>query len=563
MKSQYLIINLRRFGDIMTSAHLVSVLKNREPDCSISFLVYEESIRAANILADVDQIFSIDRKKIITLKENRIFSDAFAFNALTETLDQVKKKQWKTIINTSNDVVGCHLVSYLTYNRPGVFKGIRFDQSFNAQSSGGWASTFNDVLTSFKHTPVHLVDCFLGITDSWQENIPLAKLHTNSEYDQRTQENINKIKQSVTGTKNNVQLVAIQLKASTVEKEIPFNSLVEFINFLLDDPRYYPILLVAPFELERQYANELNQMFDNSLISIEADFIAMNSVLKVIDIVVTPDTAIKHQAELVGTPVLEISLGQAPFLKQGPIRHGNLVLTPALSYRTWFEKTDIAHDVIVSGRDIYQALQVRLDVDLAMEKVQLTNHLSLYRATRGPTGTQYVCIAGEKNLHQELSRFMSRQYLFELQGVKIPFLSEFHSIEWEEKEVFEWLNNQKRNITEVTQELLGTLRCLLHFEKNNNERNHFIDSLGKLLHYCDHEELSAIAILLFRANLEQMEVKTASENIKAAEQILYHLKDDISLLTNLLKEFEDHIRKVRRIGCSSLKSMEGQDGTIN
>lgn len=563
MSSQYLIINLRRFGDIMTSAHLVSVLKMREPDCSISFLVYEESIRAANILADVDHVFSIDRKKIITLKENRIFSDAFALNALTDVLENVKQTEWKAIINTSNDFVGCYLLSYLTHGQPEIFKGIRFNKSFNAQSSGGWASTFNDVLTSYKHTPAHFVDCFLGLADSWQENIPVANLKTNPEYDRSAQENFKNIKMTVGGNENSVQIVAIQLKASTIEKDIPFNSLVELINLLLDNPRYYPVLLVAPFAEERQYANELNQMFDNSLVSVEADFLAMNSVLKCVDVLVTPDTVLKHQAELVGTPVLEISLGPAPFLRQGPIRDGNLVLTPALSYRTWFEKTDIAHDVIVSGQDIYQALQLSLGVEQTKENLQLTNHLSLYRATRGSAGTHYVCIAGEKNLNQELSRLIARQYLFQLQGIQTKLLSEFSWQDWDERQVFDWLNNQKQNITEVTQELLGTLRCLLQVEKKALEASQFVKSLEKLLQYCDREELSALAVLFFRAGLEQMETKTAADNMKSAEQMLYRLKDDMTMLVGTLKNFEDVIRNARRAGRSTQKSTEGQDGTAH
>ena len=140
--SQYLIINLRRFGDIMTSAHLVSVLKEREPSCEISFLVYEESARAAHILADVNKVYAIDRKRIGTLKENRLFSDAFALNTLTEVLGEVRKVEWKAVINTSNDIVGCHLLSYLTFDRPEIFKGLRFNKNFNAESSSIWATVF-------------------------------------------------------------------------------------------------------------------------------------------------------------------------------------------------------------------------------------------------------------------------------------------------------------------------------------------------------------------------------------------------------------------------------------
>jgi len=561
MIAQYLIINLRRFGDIMTSAHLVSVLKKNEPNCRISFLVYEESIRAAQILADVDTIYAIDRKKIATLKENRIFSDAFALNLLTDTLEKVKAVSWKSIINTSNDFVSCYLLSYLTYENTNIFKGIRFNKFLNAQSSNRWASTYNDILTSYKHTPIHFVDCFLGMANQWQIELPLAKLHTNPDYDQSSRENFAKIRDRIGGKNKNIQLVAIQLKASTIEKDIPFNSLIEFINLLLDDPRLYPILLVAPFENERQYANELNQMFNNSLISVEADFLAMNSVLKYVDILVTPDTSIKHQAELIGTPLLEISLGPSPFLRQGPVRDGNLVLTPALPYRSWFEKTDIAHDVIISGQDIFLALKIRLGFESSKENVQFTHHLSLYQAKRDSCGTHYNCIKGEQNLNHELTRCLANYFLLKLHGLNANLVLSFTYTENEDRQIFEWLSIQKQNITEVTQELLGTLRCLLQFNKATFNPNQFINSLEKLLSFTEKDELSTLAILFFRAELEQMERKNTLENIKTTENMLYLLKDDLALLVNIFNEFENMIRNLRKAGRQPQKSKEGQDGT--
>ncbi len=556
---QYLIINLRRFGDIMTSAHLVSVLKEREPECEVSFLVYEESARAAHILADVKNVFAIDRKRIGTLKENRLFSDAFALNALSEILSEVKKVNWKSIINTSNDVVSCHLLSYLTFDHPEVFKGLRFNKNFNAESSSIWATAFNDVITSFKHTPIHFVDTFLGMSDAFQENIPVAKMKTNAEYDQTAALNFKKIREDLSGAGSDVKIVAIQLKASTVEKDIPFNSLIELINKLLDDPRFYPVLLVAPFADERNYANEVNQLFNNGLISIEADFLAMNSVLQNVDLLVTPDTVLKHQAELLGVPLVEISLGPSPFLRQGPVRPGNLILTPALSYRTWFEKTDIAHDVIVSGQDIFEAVQIRLG--FSNGQCELSRHLSLYVSRRGRTGTSYQVLAGEINVLHELNRLMAKEYLFDLMGIKRALITPALVENFNERQVLEWIAHQKQTITEVTQELLGTLRALLQVEKKTGEAKDFVTSLERLLKFCDKEELSGMAVLLFRARLEQMESKTPQENMKAAEQKLYALKDDMATLVVTIKNFEDMFRNLRKAGRPTQTSTEGNYGT--
>ena len=57
--------------------------------------------------------------------------------------------------------------------------------------------------------------------------------------------------------------------------------------------------------------NEINLILKMSLISIESDFLP--SVLNSIDLLVTPDTSVKHVADLNKSKILEIIYGHAPF----------------------------------------------------------------------------------------------------------------------------------------------------------------------------------------------------------------------------------------------------------
>jgi len=65
---------------------------------------------------------------------------------------------------------------------------------------------------------------------------------------------------------------------------------------------------------------------------------AVASVLMNIDLLVTPDTAIKHIADLTDTPVIEVSLGHAPFLKQGSYNCESLILSDDITTREFHTK---------------------------------------------------------------------------------------------------------------------------------------------------------------------------------------------------------------------------------
>jgi ADP-heptose:LPS heptosyltransferase len=76
-----LIINLRRLGDVFSTAHLINSL-TANGENQVSLLSYKESSKASNILKNVSNVFEIDRKELITLKTNKLFSDGFAFEQL-------------------------------------------------------------------------------------------------------------------------------------------------------------------------------------------------------------------------------------------------------------------------------------------------------------------------------------------------------------------------------------------------------------------------------------------------------------------------------------------------
>ena len=84
-----LIINLRRLGDVFSTAHLINSL-TANGENQVSLLTYKESAKASENLKNVTNLFEIDRKEIITLKTNKLFSDGFALEQLYQQLSGIQ-----------------------------------------------------------------------------------------------------------------------------------------------------------------------------------------------------------------------------------------------------------------------------------------------------------------------------------------------------------------------------------------------------------------------------------------------------------------------------------------
>lgn len=529
-----LIVNLRRLGDVYSTAHLINSLR-QSANVEISMLIYKESKKAAKNLAHVKEIFTIDREELITINSNKLFADTLSLNQLVDTLAPIKSNEWDTVINFSNDIVGAYLCSYLNSSTKEVI-GVHFNVQRNVKTNSAWEIVFNDVLTTMKYSPIHFVDCYHRML-----KIPVAltgnKLITSPENDEVASAGIANIRSS----KHNgipSKIVAIAPKASTETKSIERETLVRYIRLLNDSENIIPVLLIAPNDEERNYANSINESFGNNLIAIEADLNAAASVVKNVDLVVAADTVIKHVADLCGTPLIEISKGESPFLKQGATQVGNLILTDSLLVRNF--KAQDATNTNITAEDIY-ASTIYMFSTTKNIKPRVSEGTTLYRTTRDNLGSTYLPIAGSVESLIEIQRLMSRQFISSL----------FDNSESDEiydevtklgtNDVMNWCTAEKAEITNIMKDLLGTLRSLLQCIETKRSSRDFIVNLGKLMSHCEDESTSQIATIVFKAKIESINAKSFEENAKEVETLLYELKSYLQRNLNCIKNLEERM----------------------
>ena len=540
MDNNYLIVNLKRFGDIYSSIHLVDSIMRENPQAKISVLVYKEFSKVIKTVHNISKCYEIDREKIISLFNNPIYSDAYALNELKKVTNLLEAKRWKKVINYSNDRVGTYICSIVKSENN---CGVKFSKNHIPEHSNEWSIIFNDMLTSYKHTPIHFVDCYhklLGIDRAIDSS---HKLITNETHNLNAFNSFNEIRKNESKEGIDLKMVGIQLKASKESKEVPLDTIVETLNLILDDPGLFPILLIAPTIEERTYVNKINEYFDNKLITVEADFIALSSVLLNLDIIITPDTVIKHMADLLSVPVLEISLGQAPFLKQGTIQKGCLVLTPIVDSRMWFTNQQVELPNLIKGSDIYNSLQIYFNP--GTENVaELSENVTLYRTSYDDNGICYLPIAGELNLDTEIIRYLSRYVTLSIMGENSLLTLKNIIMQFPHDFIKKIIAREKEQIISTTRKLLNTLRSLMSTKDNQGLAKDFVQHLNALFEECEESHLGTLSILIFRAQIESLSNGGLSKNISDVEKLLFQTKTNIQKTINILETFDSEIDEI-------------------
>lgn len=543
---EVLIINLKRNGDIFAMGHLVRSLMAQ--DTNVTLLVLEEFKKAAEVLHGVNRIHTIDRKKVLTYKKNRIFSDGFALEQFQKDLAPVVQRSWDSVVNYSNDRVSTHITSLL---KPTSTKhvGIRFNDTCDIEFSNEWSILFNDVLTEINYSPVNFVDTYHNML-SLENNASNYALKTKEEYNLSAHKNFEEIR-NIESTDKDIKIIGVQLTASSPNKMLVHEELIKLIDELYMHPNFFPVLLVAPTNEERRLASLVNSEFNNSLVSIESDFLAMNSVLLNLDLLITPDTSIKHLADLSDIPTIEYSLGESPLFKQGTVNPNSVVITPLVNKRS-FSKSEVENslelqnqNILIRANDLIAlASYLMFQEDISTHSFQ--DNITVYRPKKDALGTKYLYLAGDFDVNAEIERLSSRLLIMKkLIGQDDTDLYD-DMVSLDHNYAKTWLEACKEDVTDISKNLLATLRSLLQLDGNINKTKIFVANLTELCSFCDSEsQFMKIPLIRFRARLEALDTSDFMASSREVESLLYEVKSDIQHQVDIIKITQDKIRSTK------------------
>ena len=535
MKS-HLIINFNRIGDILSTSPLINKIKKDDPTAEIALLVYQEFEETARLLPNVDQIHTVDRKKLETFSKSGLFNDFYAVDYLYETLSPLITSSWESAINISNDELSTRIISFLSENIENI-GGIYFGDDQAIKAGNDWAIAYNDILPSRINSPLHFQDAYNGMAKGEGSQYLPEGLLTEKKYDEETVANFAKIRKTF-GNENDVKLIGIQAKTSQKSKDVPFGTLVQFIQMLQNqETNWIPVILSAPTDKDREFIHRLNYKFQNKLISVEAEMKALPSIVKNLDALVTPDTAVKHVGDLMKTPTLEISLGGAPLFKQGSINPKSVVLTHRIDLRARKPERD-RH--LLMPEDIIQSLGYLLK-DKAPH---IEGGFTLYQPIYDDLGVRYVSVYGDINARVEAQRTIERSYLGKFLVGDAQTENLFPSFQrLYSDELQKWVEEEKAFIMDASKALLRTLRALGKAKDPNTSPEHMIKSLDQLIAYADSGRVGALPLMVFRFKVENYTGQDQEENMKFFEANLFELKAEMQSLITIFNDFERIVAK--------------------
>lgn len=526
-----LIINFKRHGDIFQMSRLISSLKYKHPESNISILINKEFETSANILGGVKHIYTLDRKRVVSYKKNKIYSDGFALDEFGKTIKEINKS-WNLVINYSNDRISTSLTSYLAKEH----KGIKFDTHCNVNYSNEWAIVFNDVLTQQRYTPINFNDTYHKMS-CLIENNSFNSLNVSNEYNKVCHQNLLKMRKSE--GKNNPKIIALQLTASNLSKMIERSELIALINELNTRVDTIPLLIIAPTIDERNFANQINAELDKKAVTIEAPFSALPSVLINCDLLITPDTAIKHVADILDVPLIELSMGPSPFLKQGTVNTESIILTPRLKDRD-FTYADSAHtEKQVRNNEVIKAS----DITYALEKYYLgfsdatlvNKNISIYRPIKDEIGCFYKNIEGRYDSEIEISRYLSRDFI--RRKIERKKVSSHGIIESDLNFAASWLEQTQNELIKSSRHVLATIKTVLSkdtqkLDEKLNEINKYVTTTSD---YC------SLPFLFYKAKF----INSLNPSMEQIESLLIGLKNDLQIQFEQVKEVSTLIRDNR------------------
>lgn len=540
-----LIINFKLLGDIVSTAHIAAELINRGD--RVYYLVFSESLKAAKIIDGPEEIYTVDRKKIERLLKSEIFHDVYAVEAIYQELDPLNKLRWDNIINISNDPLGTRICSYLRQSQGACVKGVSFNSNHTINFSGTSSKVFNDFTTAHFNSPIHYQTLYRGIAfddNLYPHNDPKqASVITNLAIQK-------KVTQKLDSIAAGREKIAIQLTSSSKKKMLPFVTASDLLQMIKNDPQYRPIIITSGSIEENEMIARICEKVGSDIPVIESSFENLTNILSSLHFLVTPDTAIKHIADCLSIPCLEISLGESPCLKQGTINPSSGILSYRIDLRIAHQDRD---------RHLIEATDIKRAMDYLLGKTSppdLAENFTLYRPMNDEMGVRYVAVAGDIDTAQEASRVIGRHYLAKIFDCSINIDNLYRGFEkLDTDEINSFIQKEKGEIAKAMKSLLAALRTLVNARECRSHFKSLIIHLDEIISVSEDDILASMPASLFKAVIENISnSKSQEETIAIIENELFSLKNNMQGLLKCLEDFMDFCKRKRSLSSRTIGS---------
>jgi ADP-heptose:LPS heptosyltransferase len=506
-----LVISLKNEFDLIGTSFLINSYLKNNPHAEVSLLTYRDLKGAADLVANVSNVYSIDRYGIEHIFKNPLFSQGFAIDKFMSEIDGCRNQNWDEIINFSNDMVSSYLTTYFdTESR----KGISISQTGTSVWNNCWEAYFNFYYGTQTRAPIHAHQIRHFMTEV-PFNYDTNRLKINNEYLTIASQNFQRIRQSK--SEGRTYVIGLSLQADASGNRVDPETMNNLIETMENSECYKPVLILSGTAEEKEIANQLNENFNNTLISISADYEAITSVLSNLDALVSTGNQHLYFADALDVKLIQIKESNDPLKTSSFVSPDNYMV--------------IRRGEESCFNEVCYILNNEFDNELPVETI--ANQSKIYQSIQDSYSCYLTQIAGELDIQDELSYHVGRTYQLELMGFETNKELIVHlGKNTDPVELRKFMDFNKAELTECVKVLLSTLRSLKGMKQSTESRKNFVSYLDELMTFSGSESLISCPVTLFTGTVENIVAMDMEQNVKEIETALFELKADLQKLTN-------------------------------
>lgn len=324
-KSNVLLVNITRLGDMLQATPTIAGIKQENPACKVTVLVEKQFEGICHWLPNIDEVLTIDLGTTVRALARGGKGIVEAYELVDELVADLRRRNFDYCLNMSSSAYTALLLRLVGVPRHG---GWTADEEGHRVIESDWAKLF---ATSVFHqnrqfNSINLVDVFRCSADV-EAHPQQLQVIIDPEARERMQKLITEAAYTNTGP-----LIAIQAGASQGKRQWAPARFIELIRELLDTSNARIVLTGTSKELA--IIEPIAEGVDSPNVCIAAgrtNIAELAALLDLADVLVTGDTGPMHISAATGTPVVAMFLASAYGFETGPYGAGHLVLQPVIS----------------------------------------------------------------------------------------------------------------------------------------------------------------------------------------------------------------------------------------
>lgn len=323
-KTNVLLVNITRLGDMLQATPTIAGIKQENPDCKVTVLVEKQFEEVCHWIPNIDRVESLDLGMTVRSLAREQDGIVDAFEYVRDFVSEMRTREFDYCLNMSSSAYTALLLRLIGIERNG---GWTSDEEGFRVISSEWAQLFASSVfhQNREFNSLNLVDIFRCSADV-EEHPEQLLINVEDEALAFADQFI-----SEAGFKNTGPLVAVQAGASQAKRQWSPARFARFIDILVGEHNARIVLTGSKKELPvLESIVEQCQLGNVALAAGQTSIPQLAGLLKRSEVLVTGDTGPMHVSVAVGTPVISMFLASAYGFETGPYSAGNLVLQPVI-----------------------------------------------------------------------------------------------------------------------------------------------------------------------------------------------------------------------------------------